>query len=69
MATKTVPLTDEACMALLREKKGEESFTGTTLRIPARPGKLATCFDGSGLLRFRLHQTAFRNHIVFRRIN
>jgi len=44
MATKTISVTDEAYMALLREKKGEESFTETILRITARSGKLADCF-------------------------
>lgn len=44
MATKTISVTDEAYKALLREKKGEESFTETILRITAKSGKLADCF-------------------------
>jgi predicted CopG family antitoxin len=44
MATKTISVTDEAYKALLREKKGGESFTETILRITARSGKLADCF-------------------------
>jgi predicted CopG family antitoxin len=44
MVTKTISVTDEAYMALLREKKGEESFTETILRITAKAGKLADCF-------------------------
>lgn len=46
MATKTLSVTDEAFTALLREKKGEESFTETILRITARSGMLADCFGG-----------------------
>jgi len=42
MATKTISVTDEAYMALLREKKSEQSFIETIIRIPARSGKLAT---------------------------
>ena len=44
METKTISVTDEAYKALLREKKGEESFTETILRITAKSGKLADCF-------------------------
>jgi len=44
MDTKTISVTDEAYKALLREKKGGESFTETILRMMARSGKLADCF-------------------------
>jgi predicted CopG family antitoxin len=44
MATKTISIKEEAYEALLHEKKNEESFTDTILRITKKSGKLADCF-------------------------
>jgi predicted CopG family antitoxin len=37
-------ITEEACKALLREKKSNESFAETILRITEKLGKLSDCF-------------------------
>ena len=44
MATKTISITEEAYHALLKEKKNNESFTETILRITRKAGKLEDCF-------------------------
>jgi predicted CopG family antitoxin len=44
MTTKNISITEEAYKALLHEKKNNESFTGTILRITKKAGKLADCF-------------------------
>ncbi len=46
MATKNISITKEAYDALQREKKGDESFTQTILRLAQRSGKLSDCFGG-----------------------
>ncbi len=42
--TKTISITDEAYLALKREKTNKESFTDTILRITSKSGKLSDCF-------------------------
>jgi predicted CopG family antitoxin len=44
MATKTISITDEAYNALLSQKKNNESFTQTILRITKKTGKLTDSF-------------------------
>ena len=44
MGTKTISITDEAYLALKREKTNKESFTDTILRITKKSGKLSDCF-------------------------
>lgn len=44
VGTKTISITDEAYLALKREKINKESFTDTILRITKKSGKLADCF-------------------------
>ena len=44
MATKNISITEEAYHALTHEKKNNESFTDTILRITKKSGKLADCF-------------------------
>ncbi len=44
MTTKTISITKEAYEALLWEKKNQESFTETILRITKKSGKLSDCF-------------------------
>jgi predicted CopG family antitoxin len=45
MATKTISITQKAYEALLKEKKNNESFTETILRITKKSNKIADCFD------------------------
>jgi predicted CopG family antitoxin len=44
MATKTISITQKAYEALLKEKKNNESFTETILRITKKSNKIADCF-------------------------
>ena len=43
MASKNISITDEAYDALSREKRNDESFTETILRLTRSKGKLADC--------------------------
>ena len=42
--TKNISMTDDAYKALRRERKSNESFTETILRLTERGGKLSDCF-------------------------
>ena len=44
MTTKNISITEEAHKALKREKKDNESFTETILRLTQRTGKLSDFF-------------------------
>ena len=44
MTTKNISITDEAYEALRREKRKEESFTETILRLTQSRGKLSDSF-------------------------
>lgn len=44
MTTKNISVKEEAYNALLHEKKNNESFTETILRITKKSGKLEDCF-------------------------
>ena len=44
MATKNISITEEAYKALVHEKKNNESFTQTILRITKKTGKLTDSF-------------------------
>lgn len=44
MVTKTISITDEAYNALLSQKKNNESFTQTILRITKKTGKITDSF-------------------------
>lgn len=44
MPSKNISMTDEAYEALLREKRDDESFTETILRLTRRRRKLSDCF-------------------------
>jgi predicted CopG family antitoxin len=44
MTVKNISITEEAYKALQREKKGNESFTETILRLTHRSGRLEDCF-------------------------
>ncbi|MHB1907595.1 MAG: antitoxin VapB family protein [Nitrososphaerales archaeon] len=45
MATKNISITEEAYSALQREKRHNESFTETILRLTEKSGKLADCYS------------------------
>jgi len=42
--TKNISMTDEAYRALRRERKANESFTETILRLTQRTGRISDCF-------------------------
>lgn len=44
MGTKNISITEEAYIALQREKRDSESFTETILRLTKRSGRLADSF-------------------------
>jgi predicted CopG family antitoxin len=46
LTVKDISITDEAYNALLREKRENESFTQTILRLAGKTGKLSDCFGG-----------------------
>jgi predicted CopG family antitoxin len=44
MPSKNISMTDEAYEALLREKRDNESFTETIIRLTRGRGRLSDCF-------------------------